>query len=362
GTMELLDESERSLIKGLIINKFRGDETLLDPGIEFLKARTGVPYLGTIPYIKDFMIDSEDSLAFNKVGFKGSQISATDLIDITVIKLDHISNFTDFDVFAYDPRVNLRYVVPGETIGETDCVIIPGSKSTIADLHRLKETGAAREVIALQEKGVPVIGICGGFQMLGNIIEDPDRVESDVAYIKGLGLLDCKTVMTGDKITQQVEAVILPQDNGSGNNSRIRRSIDGLFYGTKDTKVKGYEIHMGRTDAGPSADYILEIKKRGDRECSTSGGLVSGDGMVFGTYVHGIFDNDEFRNLLLENLKRRKGKMTQTNVLGLEVNFSENNDYGSFRQAQIDKLADTVEKSLDMEFIFELLSYERVSL
>jgi adenosylcobyric acid synthase len=338
GTLELLDDSEKRLVKGLIINKFRGDATLLDPGIAFLRERTGLPFLGTIPYIADLKIDSEDSLAFDGANFKKAHIGLLNeqdnKLDIAVIKLPHISNFTDTDALSNESCVNLRYIELGSPIGKTDCIIIPGTKSTIADLQQLKETGTAAEIVALYRRfGVPVIGICGGYQMLGRSIEDPYLVESRVASIKGLGLLDCKTVMTENKVTEQVAAEIrTPRVSG------ILKSAEGL-------PVDGYEIHMGETIVGPGSAAAINIIKRGNETCAVCGGVISPDGAVLGTYLHGLFDNDGLRKAIINYLAKRKG----ITVSGDSVSYRE------FKNAQIDRLASIVESSLDMEYVFGLL-------
>jgi adenosylcobyric acid synthase len=338
GTLELLDESEKRLVKGLIINKFRGDASLLDPGIAFLQERTGIPFLGTIPYITDLKIDSEDSLAFDGASFKkahtGSLNEQDNKLDIAVIKLAHISNFTDTDALSNESCVNLRYVEPGSPIGKTDCIIIPGTKSTIADLQQLKETGTAAEIVALYRRfGVPVIGICGGYQMLGRSIEDPLLVESRVRSIKGLGLLDCKTVMTENKITEQVAAEIEPTKAAG-----VLKTVKGL-------SINGYEIHMGETIIGPGSAAVINIVKRGNEPCAECGGVISPDGAVLGTYLHGLFDNDALRKAIINYLAKRKGITIAGDSIG----------YREFKNAQIDRLASAVESSLDMEYIFGLL-------
>lgn len=328
GTLELLDEDERLRVKGMVINKFRGDVTLLKPGIEFLEQRTGIKVLGTIPYMKDLKLDSEDSLALDNANQSPSGDSA---VDIAVIRLPHISNFTDIDVFMHEPGVNLRYVTPGTPIGDTDLIIIPGTKNTVSDMGVLHKTGVVGEIKQAHEKGVPVIGICGGYQMLGTVIEDEYGIESDIKAINGIGLLNCVTRISPSKVTVQVEAEV----SGYGE---ILGPIAGSL-------VKGYEIHMGTTSVDETASEAFRIKKRGKTNENASDGCVSSNGKVFGTYIHGLFDNGQLRKLLLDYLKSKKG--IKDNSAGL--------DYDVYRQAQLDYLADVVSNSLDIDYILKML-------
>lgn len=337
GTLSLLDFDEQDLVKGMVINKFRGDVTLLKPGIEFLEERTGKKVLGVVPYLMDLKLDSEDSLALDKTGTgriaaAGNGLEAGDgpAIDIAVIRLPHISNFTDIDTFAYEPGVSVRYVVPGEPVGDADLVVIPGTKNTMRDLEVLNEKGTSAEIRALRAKGVPVIGICGGYQMLGRMVLDPHGVESDKSQVDGIGLLNCTTRLTPSKITVQAEAEITA-------GGQILGSIKG-------SKVSGYEIHMGHTELHDDNTEAFRITKRGANEESVSDGCVSADGLVFGTYIHGIFDNGTLRKALLDFLKGRRGLAQDS--LGF--------DHDVFRQAQLDLLAKTVEESLDIVAIAEM--------
>lgn len=331
GTLDLLDDEERNRVKGLVINKFRGDVTLLEPGIEFIEKRTGKKVLGTVPYMKNLKLDSEDSLALDEVNTSSNGSSNVKLIDIAVIRLPHISNFTDIDAFLHEPGVNLRYVEPGSPIGDTDLVIVPGSKNTVGDMTVLHEKGTVDEIRDLRSKGTPVIGICGGYQMLGKAIEDRDKIESDCEVVKGIGLLDCVTSISPSKISMQVEAEVVA-------GGKILEAAAG-------GKIKGYEIHMGVTRLAEGTQEAFRIKRRGLAIEDISDGCISDDGMVFGTYIHGLFDNGVLRKSLLDFLKAKKG---------LAVDSS-SHDYDYYRQAELEHLAKIVSDSLDMDYILNIL-------
>ncbi len=339
GTLELLDNGERERVKGIIINKFRGDVSLLKPGLNFLEERTGVKVLGVVPYIEDLRVDSEDSLALEKFGraVPGNSDAAANglpkenLLDIVVIRLPHISNFTDIDSFMYEPGVNLRYVSPGTSIGETDLIIIPGTKNTMGDMEALHRKEMSSEIRDASKKGIPVIGICGGYQMLGMSIKDEHGMESDRKFIDGLGLLNCTTSISPEKVTTQVEAKIA----GGGD-------ILGPAIGCK---VTGYEIHMGETELHGDAAEAFRIKKRGRLYQDVSDGCVSPDGLVFGTYIHGLFDNGILRKSVLDFLKERKG--LKRDSLGV--------DHDTYRQSQLDYLAQKVSENIDVDYLLEAI-------
>ena len=337
GTLDLLDEDERNRVKGIVINKFRGDVGLLKPGIDFLEERTAKKVLGIIPYISGLKIDSEDSLALDNKRSMGydtgtnpsDSASHNGAIKIAVIRLPHISNFTDIDTFSHEPDVELRYVVPGAKIEDTDLLIIPGTKNTVADMQTLYEKGTVFEIRNLRRKGIPIIGLCGGYQMLGNLIEDEHGIESGLKAIEGIGLLDCTTSICQSKVTMQVEAVV----SGTGE----------ILGPVRGQKVAGYEIHMGTTRSANGAAEAFRIKKRGESAEDIADGCVSDDGLVFGTYIHGLFDNGNIRKSLLDFLKARRG---------FERN-SADIDYDVYRQSQIDYLADTVAKNLDIDYLLK---------
>ncbi|HEY3373900.1 MAG TPA: cobyric acid synthase [Candidatus Aquicultor sp.] len=322
GTIELLEPDERAIVKGLIINKFRGDVTLLDSGIEFLTAKTGKPVLGIVPYLMDLKLDSEDSLALEKTNRVSNPI-----INIAIVRLPHIANFTDIDALAHEPGVAISYVAPGEPIDNADLVIIPGTKNTMEDMTTLNKSGMSEEVRHCYARGVPVAGICGGYQMLGHTISDEYGIESDQRRVAGIGLLECETRLNPSKVTVQVKARV----EGEGS----------IFSPVRGANINGYEIHMGETVLFRGAKEAFRIIKRGSDACDISDGCVSKDGLVFGTYIHGLFDNGALRKSLIDYIKSQKG-------LGAD---SSGIDYSVHRQEQLDYLADTVINSLDIESI-----------
>jgi adenosylcobyric acid synthase len=270
GTLMLLPEDIRPLVKGIIINKFRGDPCIFAPGVKQIEELCGVPVLGVVPYFP-FPLPSEDSLSL------GDKRAGSSEVRIAVIRLPRISNFTDFELLEQHAAVD--YVLPGSSLEGYDCVILPGTKNTIDDLNILRESGTDRELTRLRNAGVPVIGICGGYQMLGRTLIDAG-FESAAGTYPGLGLLDCTTHFTSyDKNTTQV--------------TRVARPVPPILsaMGT----VTGYEIHMGTTEPGTC------------REALAGDGLVSSDGLVFGTYMHGIFQNPSGANALLSYLYTKKG-------------------------------------------------------
>ena len=247
GTLELLEPSEKALVKTFIVNKFRGDISLLTPGLEWLEKRTEIPVAGVVPYYKDIHIPEEDSVSLER---RRSMSAVTDyFLDIAVIGLPHISNFDDFDPLEQEAGVRLRYVEQGDALGEPDLVILPGTKSTMADLAYLRSQGLAQEILTCSNRGIPVIGICGGYQMLGQRILDPKGVESTTSDMAGLGLLPTTTVFLQEKSTYQVKGRVV-----TGR---------GLLRGSMDMPIVGYEIHMGHTDGnGMAAPFLLEERSR----------------------------------------------------------------------------------------------------
>ena len=287
GTLELLSKEEKKRIKGFIINKFRGDIRLLKPGLDFLERKTGLPVVGVIPYFKDLYLQEEDGVSVEKMGMgvvRGD-------IRISVILLPHISNFTDFDALEKEPDVELLYIRPGSQIPSSDLIIIPGSKNTIDDLLYLKHHKYDQAILQHHAIGGFVTGICGGYQMLGKRIFDPFKIETKKKTILGLGLLKVKTTIETDKVTSQVEARMLQKD----------------WVPWRSGAILGYEIHMGRTRReGPVHPAFLIVKK-GGRKVSVEDGAISEDGKVWGTYIHGVFDNDKFRRGFINHLRQRKG-------------------------------------------------------
>lgn len=330
GTLELLDEEERKLVKGLVINKFRGDITLLEPALTFLEERTGIPVLGVIPYLDQLGIDDEDSVSLQDM----PKDSVMRDIHIAVIQTPKISNFTDFDAFTHEPDVNVRFVQQGDLIGNPDVIILPGSKNTTEDLLYLKHHGYADEIKELADRGTPVIGICGGYQMLGEKVCDPLHVESDKDEVTGLGLLPYITTMKGEKNTYQVEF-----------NCENLPFLDMNF---SAENLKGYEIHMGETVLTGTAQSLFNIVRRSNAPVDLQDGFINDKHHVFGTYCHGVFDNDHLRRAVINALRKRKG------LLPLDVKFK----YREYKEAEFDRLAAIVRKHFDMKKFYEILGQE----
>jgi len=290
GTLELLEPHERVYIKGIIINKFRGDASILTPGLDFVQSRTGVPILGVLPWMPDLSLPAEDSVALGSRSKVVSIIAGHKRVHIGILKLPRISNFTDFDTLHAEPDVNISYVEAPEQLKPLDVLIIPGSKSTIADLYFLMERGFYDEIKAFKGH---IIGICGGYQMLGQRVLDPAGIESTVKEATGLGLLAVETEMLADKETHQALAYL---DEGG---LRIAPDCSGV--------VSGYEIHMGRTTHLETPRPFARIFRRGETYDTVEDGTVSNDGRIFGTYLHGLFDNEHFREVYLNGIRLEKG-------------------------------------------------------
>jgi adenosylcobyric acid synthase len=352
GHMELFTEEERSLVAAFLVNKFRGDATLLDPGIEFLRARTGVPTLGVVPMLTDWRGDEEDSLGIED---RQRRADSDAPLQIAVVRLPFISNFTDFDALADEPDVNIRYVTtPGELEGAT-AIVLPGTKSTVADLAWLRRSGLAAAVSAQAAAGTPVVGVCGGYQMLGRRIHDPDHVESDAATVEGLGLLDVVTTFAGDKRTVRVEGELLPLEGsgtdpggsgtdpgGSGTDpGGSALGPGGSALGPAGTPLHGYEIHMGRTRLGPSAAPLLRLRDADGHEHDDG----AAGGAVCGSYVHGLFDRRELRTAFLDRLRTRVGLVQPQNGT-------------TARGDDIDRLADHVAAHIDLRLLERIVGLE----
>jgi adenosylcobyric acid synthase len=321
GTLELLTKRERALIKGFIINKFRGDLKLLKSGLDMLEKRTRKPVLGVIPYFRDIAIAQEDSVYLDER--QASPASGT--IDVAVIRLPHISNYDDFDPLE-EQDCTVRYVTRASELGNPDLLILPGTKSTIADLIYLQQQGLAQAIIHLARSGIPVIGICGGYQMLGKNIHDPHKVESKHGSIAGLGLLNNRTIFNHRKTTTQVKAQVAADE--------------GLLKGFKGIEVTGYEIHMGQTSSQKcqAAFQILETPRG---KADYFDGAVSSDGFVFGSYIHGLFHNASFTHHLLNRLRHLRG---------LPVISTPTTN----RQETYDKLAGIIRQNLDVPQVYKI--------
>jgi adenosylcobyric acid synthase len=332
GTMLLLTEAEKARVKGVIINKFRGDIKILEPGLQMLEDIIKVPVLGVLPYTK-LNIEDEDSLADR---FAKSVETVEGKLDIAVIKLPHISNFTDFNALENLDGVRLRYVEELAGLGEPDLIILPGSKNTVEDLLFVRKSGLENEINRLHRKGATVIGICGGYQMLGLHISDPYCTESGLGELAGMGLLNIRTVFHEKKTTTQVKARV--HDCGS-----TLKGLEGM-------EVAGYEIHLGVSQLMEGCLPWLTIHRVLEEECSRVDGVRNEDGSVFGTYLHGIFDNLEFTTALVNNLRRRKGL---DSLNGPAATFKE------YKDSQYDLLAQMLRENLDMGKVYEILGVRK---
>jgi adenosylcobyric acid synthase len=310
GTLWLLEEEERRLVRGLIVNKFRGDMALFSDGVEILEARGGVPVLGVVPWVRDLAIPEEDAVALDAPAARAGADGA--VVDIAVIRLPHIANFDDFDPLGREAGVRVRYVASVAELGAPRAIVLPGTKSTMADLDWLRRTGLAGALLERAACGAGVVGICGGYQMLGRAVHDPDRVESRHGTAAGLGLLPVETVFAACKETRRAAARV------SGG--------PGWLAGLAGREVRGYEIHMGRTTGG--APWLSPGGAAGED------GAVSEDGRVWGCYLHGLFEDEAFRRGWLASLGWRApqdGAATPDTL------------------SELDRLATEVEGALDME-------------
>ena len=333
GTVMLLEENERKRIKGVIINKFRGDKSLLTSGIEMIEKLTDIPVLGVVPFVP-LGIEEEDSLGIDKYNEKKEG-----KIRISVIKLKHISNFTDIDALSHYNDVSLKYVTKSSELGNEDIIIIPGSKNTVEDMKDLIEKNIGREIVRIAKKGTPVFGICGGFQMLGQKIMDPEKIESDLKEISGLGLLDIETVMKSDKTTTQYKNTV--------------KNVSGILTGTEGMEIKGYEIHQG---------YSYPVNEKNEENNNSENILKNDTGCLFGdenlkgtvkdnvagTYIHGIFDNSEFTSHFLNEVRKLKG------LDRIDENFS----YSDYKNREYDKLAEVLRENIDIKKIYEIMGCE----
>lgn len=306
GTIELLPEHERALIKGIIINKFRGDMNLFKEGRKLLEELTGVPVVAVIPYFTDIQVDEEDSVSL----IKKQRDRSAKQVNVAVVLLHHMSNFTDFNALELVPEINLFYTHDSEDILSADVVLIPGSKNTIADLYKLRKSGLAKAIITASENGAAVYGICGGFQMMGLEIHDPDGVEGDIPSMPGLGLLPIVTTLAKDKVTLQ----------------RTFSFLEG------EETCEGYEIHMGRSHSSHPSPL-----------CTFADGTHDGyfkNKKTWGSYVHGIFDNPSVVTFMLAALGKEN---------------TQEFDIAAFKEIQYNKLADLVREHTDMEQIYTTL-------
>ncbi len=334
GSTMLMTPEERGRLIGFMVNKLRGDPRLFTSGIEIIESRSGLPVLGVIPYFDHIALQEEDSVALKRRMEQGSRGAARgkERLHIGVVRLPFISNYTDFDCFEQESGVELVYFDAPRRIFDFDAVILPGSKNTLEDLDHLKRTGLAEGLMAFYKSGGTVVGLCGGYQMLGRTVRDPHGMESGLQEVEGLGLLDMETEMYTDKITSQVDAEVL----------------EGIpFCGLSGERVHGYEIHMGRSTPGEGAKPLFRIVLRDGQMADFQDGLSSTDGRAWGTYIHGVFDSDAFRRRFLEVLQVRSGKQ--------EIPLSGGYSYNEWKERQYELLAEHVRRHTDVRRIYDTL-------
>ncbi len=322
GTLELLLPHERHMVKGIIINKFRGHIGLLQPALDFLEAKTGIPVLGVIPYL-DLHLPEEDSVALEA----HRHYPAGDL-DVAVIRLPLISNFTDFDALMGEPDVKLRYVRKPEELGKPDLLIIPGSKNTIEDTLFLHHTGFTQAILAQEQTFI--VGICGGYQILGCSIADPAGVEARIPKIDGLGLLPVDTIFQAEKTTVETEGELI--------------SSVSYLAPLQGKKVAGYEIHMGQSYPRADALPLIKLTRNGNGNRILDG-VANKHRPVIGTYLHGLFDADDFRRSFLNLIRLRKG---------LEP-IQQEHSHGDHMERELNRLARVVRESLNLPLLYRIM-------
>ncbi|MDR2466664.1 MAG: cobyric acid synthase [Prevotellaceae bacterium] len=326
GSLMLLDATERKHVKGIIINKFRGDIRLFESGVEMLETLCGIPVIGVIPYFRDIHIEEEDSVALgakNRGGTRGK-------VNVAAVLLRHLSNFTDFNVLERDPRVHLYYTNNTDELEKADIIVIPGTKNTLSDLHELRRNGVARSIVAARRAGATVIGICGGYQMMGLEVRDPERIEGDAELLPGLGLLPVVTVIGREKLTRQVRFSFLDSQS----------------------QCAGYEIHMGTTSPADGAAFSRFSPLNRLDDGTFDGCFI--DERCFGTYIHGILDNAAVVDYLLSSCRNGATNNATDNA----INGTTDNrpfDYATFREEQYDKLAAHVRKHVNMNLIYKMI-------
>lgn len=322
GTVILLEEDEQKMVKGMIINKFRGDKTILDPGVVSLEEKTGIPVVGVAPYM-ELEVEDEDSLTER---FSGKQEIGA--IDIAVIRVPRISNFTDFNALEMISGVSLRYVKSVSELKNPDMIILPGTKNTMEDLLWLRQNGLEAAILKKAAEGKIIFGVCGGYQMLGEKLSDPDGVEAG-GEIKGMGLLPMETVFRNSKTRTRV--------------SGIFPKVEGALSTLTGIELEGYEIHMGESVLFEGAYPLMEITDQVQNTTKADGAYSDN---VYGSYVHGIFDKEEVAKNVVKAIGERKG---------IDVSQMTGIDFAAFKETQYDKLADGLRKHLDMKKIYEIL-------
>jgi adenosylcobyric acid synthase len=332
GTLELLEPEDRARIRGFIINKFRGDESLLRPGVTMMENRLGLPCVGVVPFLPDLGLDEEDGVALDdrasvRRRWTTLESGPTRALRIGVIALPHMANFTDFDALAVEPSISLAFAEEPEELAASDLVILPGTKQTLDDLRWLEQRGFAQEIQRRADIGVPIVGICGGFQMLGLSVEDPHGVENhgESCSRMALGLLPVRTVFRAEKTVRRV-------------HGRLR----GEFFGNGSMPLTfdGYEIHVGETFYETGARPLTDILRQGETE-TIADGAVSESGRILGTYVHGFFDRDDFRHAFI-----RAARVARD--LAPSAQWA---DVAAEREVRIDRLAGHLRQSLDLDLL-----------
>ena len=330
GTMELLSAEERELVAGFIINKLHGDSSVLKSGIDYLEKRYGIPVLGVLPYIHNSYLPEEDAVALSEVKVKGEN-NFKDKLKICVLKLPHISNFTDFAALESDSRVILNYSLKKSIIKEADVIIIPGTKNTISDLKYLKDNNIDKLLTEMVKENKKIIGICGGYQMLGEKLKDPQGVEGKRRSVSGIGLLALETIFTKKKSTNLVEASVLTNK--------------GIFEELKGEKVEAYEIHLGyskiKANELDSTVSIFKVIKRSGEKVDERDGFINAEKNVWGSYFHGLFNNDMFREKFITMLLNKK----ENHIESYEEKI--NNSFN--------RLAQLFEENIDMEKLREVI-------
>ncbi|MBD3674388.1 MAG: cobyric acid synthase [Planctomycetaceae bacterium] len=326
GTLDLLSLEDRQQVRGLIVNKFRGDQSLFDDGVSILEERSGIPVLGVVPWVPDLNLPEEDAAPVQETRVPATVDS--NVLDVAVIYFPRISNLDDVDALRSESNVQIRFVKSTRQLGYPDVILLPGTKSTVDDLLWLRETGLSAAIVAAAESGAEVIGLCGGYQMLGERIENPQRLESEIAAAEGLGLLPVTTTFeAGDKQTRLTSAEVL-------ESSPIP--------GTEGMTITGYEIHQG-ISASPNGWLQIEGQ-------SSLCGSSNADNSVWGCYLHGLFHNDDFRSAWRDSIFTRKG---------LSIDRLSSLSFADLTERELDRLADEVEKALGIEALMKLINREQ---
>ncbi|MWV44359.1 cobyric acid synthase [Paenibacillus sp. HJL G12] len=336
GTLELLEPHERERVKGFIINKFRGDLSLLQPGLDWLEERTGIPVLGVLPYIHDIRLEAEDSVVLEKLS--GSGAGSAD-IDIAVIRSPRISNFTDVDPLMEEPGVSVRFVSRSDELGNPDVIVLPGTKNTIGDLAYLRERGFEAAIAKEMESGgTQLVGICGGYQMLGRQLRDPHGVEGSKAQeVKGLGYLPLATIFAEEKRTVRVSGLLDPEC--PVQLSRLEQVMS--------VALEGYEIHMGSTELLLDSEVGVHplfqmIEAEGVFKAEGCG---TQNGRIWGTYLHGVFHNDEFRRSWLNAIREKKGILLEDSTFSVK----------ELKEREFDRIAESVREHVRLDKIYQLM-------